>query len=281
VGLERKILALRGFLLAIKDGTLEAKWAMSDADGNAHLKSLMGKSFKKEIDAIVAQFNAENKEKKAAEKKGAEGKAAESKGAVKKDYTLVHGDLFRSEKTQINLWNTTNPKDGWSTKVLLLGRDLIKRSLREFEQVKQDIPWPVVDPVLTPRLVGLLRVKCSNYVYPDQPDDIALQQFWYFLMGTHLIDEQTRATPGLSDHGRCRAIDFGVRGPGVKLDAGGKKRWKDTGYKAKLQHAVEHAKVNGVPVHFTGPKTKPDEPWHYTFTMKEPKLQHEATHSGG
>jgi len=74
----------------------------------------------------------------------------------------------------------------------------------------------------------------------------------------------TLAAPGLSPHGRMRAIDFQVELSG-RIVAGTEKAsiaavWLAAGWKARLQAAILAADAG-----FQGPLAVPDEPWHYEF----------------
>ncbi|HWN07257.1 MAG TPA: hypothetical protein VNO53_08850 [Steroidobacteraceae bacterium] len=74
----------------------------------------------------------------------------------------------------------------------------------------------------------------------------------------------TLAAPGLSPHGRMRAIDFQVESSG-RIVAGTDSasiapEWIAAGWKARLQAAVSAADAG-----FQGPLAAPDEPWHYEF----------------
>lgn len=82
-----------------------------------------------------------------------------------------------------------------------------------------------------------------------------------------LLDHQpepvpTLAAPGLSPHGRMRAIDFQVESAG-RIVAGTESEaiaseWIAAGWKKRLQDAVAAANAG-----FRGPLAVPDEPWHY------------------
>lgn len=72
------------------------------------------------------------------------------------------------------------------------------------------------------------------------------------------------AAPGLSPHGRARAIDFQVQ-QGNKLIAGTstaaiETEWVAGGWTKKLQAAVEASGAK-----FRGPLLSPNEPWHYEY----------------
>jgi hypothetical protein len=74
----------------------------------------------------------------------------------------------------------------------------------------------------------------------------------------------TLAAPGLSPHGRMRAIDFQVESLG-RIVAGTDSaaiasEWVAAGWKERLRAAIVAANVG-----FHGPLATPDEPWHYDF----------------
>ena len=72
------------------------------------------------------------------------------------------------------------------------------------------------------------------------------------------------AAPGLSPHGRLRAVDFQVESAG-HIVAGTETAsiataWIADGWKERLREAVAAADAG-----FEGPLASPDEPWHYEF----------------
>jgi hypothetical protein len=74
----------------------------------------------------------------------------------------------------------------------------------------------------------------------------------------------TLAAPGLSPHGRMRAIDFQVESSG-RIVAGTDSaaidsEWIAEGWKNRLLAAIRSADAG-----FQGPLATPDEPWHYDF----------------
>lgn len=89
------------------------------------------------------------------------------------------------------------------------------------------------------------------------------------LLRTVLLEHQpspmpTLAAPGLSPHGRMRAIDFQVESSG-RIVAGTDSAsiaadWITAGWKARLRAAISAADAG-----FQGPLASPDEPWHYEF----------------
>lgn len=81
------------------------------------------------------------------------------------------------------------------------------------------------------------------------------------------IPVPTLAAPGLSPHGRLRAIDFQVESSGGIVagtdSASIAAEWIAAGWKARLQAAITAADAG-----FHGPLAAPDEPWHYEFRPK-------------
>jgi len=85
----------------------------------------------------------------------------------------------------------------------------------------------------------------------------------------HLVAHQpdpvpNLAAPGLSPHGRMRAVDFQVQSQG-RIVAGTESAsigavWISQGWKDRLQAAVASSGAA-----FRGPLTIPDEPWHYEY----------------
>jgi hypothetical protein len=72
------------------------------------------------------------------------------------------------------------------------------------------------------------------------------------------------AAPGLSQHGRARAIDFQIE-QGRRLIAGADTSqiadiWATQGWSRKLNAAIRKASTK-----FQGPLTLPNEPWHYEY----------------
>jgi hypothetical protein len=72
------------------------------------------------------------------------------------------------------------------------------------------------------------------------------------------------AAPGLSQHGRARAIDFQIE-QGKRLIAGADTSqiadvWGAQGWSQKLNVAIRKASTK-----FQGPLTTPNEPWHYEY----------------
>lgn len=100
--------------------------------------------------------------------------------------------------------------------------------------------------------------------YPHVPDDEALARFGRFLSTWYPNSPAPLAAPGLSAHGRARAVDFAVIS-GKKLVAPTEIAkvgtvWDAQGWTEKLQAAVQAAGAR-----FKGPLQAPREPWHYEY----------------
>jgi hypothetical protein len=85
------------------------------------------------------------------------------------------------------------------------------------------------------------------------------------------------AAPGLSPHGRLRAIDFQVESAG-RIVAGTDTasiatEWVTDGWKARLRDAVTAADAG-----FEGPLASPDEPWHYEYRPQPERAGQEGGH---
>jgi hypothetical protein len=91
----------------------------------------------------------------------------------------------------------------------------------------------------------------------------AVQDFADVLAKLLRSGEVRTATPGISDHGQSRAIDFSVikAGGGFVIGAGGADNWRKDGWDTALRAAMRPSP------HFHGPLLIPDEPWHYTFRL--------------
>jgi hypothetical protein len=100
---------------------------------------------------------------------------------------------------------------------------------------------------------------------PDRPGSTAAVATLRGLLLEHQpVPVPTLAAPGLSPHGRMRAIDFQVESSG-RIVAGTDSAsiaadWIAAGWKARLQAAITAADAG-----FQGPLAAPDEPWHYEF----------------
>ena len=81
-----------------------------------------------------------------------------------------------------------------------------------------------------------------------------------------MIPKPTSAAPGLSEHGRLKAIDFVIlKGHVVIAKTNTEKeildqQWETPGWTRKLKEAVTQSQSV-----LTGPLKSPYEPWHYTI----------------
>jgi hypothetical protein len=104
---------------------------------------------------------------------------------------------------------------------------------------------------------------------PAMPTQDALQAFKRFLESWRPSPVAPLAAPGLSLHGRMRAIDFQImRGPDIVAAtdiAAAAREWDAPGWTHKLQRAVRAAGAR-----FAGPLQSPHEPWHYEYQGAQP-----------
>ena len=96
----------------------------------------------------------------------------------------------------------------------------------------------------------------------------ASKAFWRWIKSFRPSRRARLAAPGLSRHGRARAIDFQIKKDGEIIagtSAGDiETSWRAEGWDEKLKASIEAAGPS-----FRGPLTSPDEPWHYDY---EPKV---------
>jgi len=166
-------------------------------------------------------------------------------------YYLTGEVKARSLETQIRLWNSNKPiKD--------IAPVLKRKALREIARSSGN------------------RTNRS-LIYADDPAAADLELFRTWLAQDGLVASPTNATPGLSDHGQAKAIDFSVwkkgatrKEKGVTITekdtqvAGQDSKtmqtvWKDPGFSDALKNATLGTKL-------TGPLLAPPEDWHYTFS---------------
>jgi hypothetical protein len=170
---------------------------------------------------------------------------------LKPGYYLTGEVKARSLETQIRLWNINKPmKDIVSA--------LNRSALREIARTSGNRTNPTL-------------------IYADDPAAADIELFKTWLMQDGLAASPTNATPGLSDHGQAKAIDFSVwkkgetrKEKGVTITekdtqvAGQESKtmqtvWKDPGFSDALKNAAVGTKL-------VGPLLAPPEDWHYTFS---------------
>jgi hypothetical protein len=103
---------------------------------------------------------------------------------------------------------------------------------------------------------------------PVRPSAASLQEFKSFLASWRPSPVSPLAAPGLSMHGRMRAVDFQIMRNGrivAATEVGAvASQWEAPGWARKLKQAVVSAGVG-----FEGPLKSPNEPWHYEYKGRE------------
>lgn len=107
---------------------------------------------------------------------------------------------------------------------------------------------------------ALAEIGKSPYGSPERADSV--QHFKQFLTRWRPPTAAPLAAPGISRHGRLRAIDFQIMKDGAIVaptdTATVERNWDAPGWTKKLQTAVAGS-------HFRGPLQSPYEPWHYEY----------------
>ena len=98
----------------------------------------------------------------------------------------------------------------------------------------------------------------------EEPAEWEPKQFWSWLRSFKITRRAYLAAPGMSRHGRARAVDFQIMKDG-KIFAGTrltdiKKVWEEEGWAEKLNASIKSAGPS-----FVGPLQTPFEPWHYDY----------------
>ncbi|HEU5137515.1 MAG TPA: hypothetical protein VFU13_20395, partial [Steroidobacteraceae bacterium] len=113
-------------------------------------------------------------------------------------------------------------------------------------------------------MLQTFRAEVARQAFPRANSPEGVAAFRNLLVSFKPVPTPSLAAPGLSLHGRMQAIDFQVMA-GNRIVAGTDpstviETWETSGWKAKLQSAVDEANAG-----FVGPLKNPDEPWHYDF----------------
>lgn len=100
---------------------------------------------------------------------------------------------------------------------------------------------------------------------PDRPHAGSIDRFKRFLLDWRPSPAAAPlAAPGLSAHGRMRAVDFQIVHEGRVVAttqvAAIAREWEATGWNRKLKQAIVASGVG-----FEGPLQSPNEPWHYEY----------------
>jgi hypothetical protein len=120
--------------------------------------------------------------------------------------------------------------------------------------------------VIAGRLQQAALRELSGDAYPAHPDAKATLRFANFLRAWRPTPAAAPlAVPGLSLHGRSRAIDFQIvqNGRIIAATEVAKVRsvWEQQGWARKLAAAMRDTR-------FVGPLQAPNEPWHYEYTPR-------------
>jgi hypothetical protein len=117
--------------------------------------------------------------------------------------------------------------------------------------------------VIAERLQSAASRELSAKSYPARPDARATVRFANFLRGWRPVPSAAPlAAPGLSLHGRSRAIDFQIAQNGRIIAptevAKVRSVWEGQGWAVRLADALRGTR-------FVGPLRSPNEPWHYEY----------------
>jgi hypothetical protein len=118
--------------------------------------------------------------------------------------------------------------------------------------------------VIAERLQQAAARELSAKSYPAHPDAKAAVRFANFLREWRPVPSAAPlAAPGLSLHGRSRAIDFQITQNGRIIAPTEVAKvgsvWEGQGWAVKLAAALRGTR-------FVGPLQSPNEPWHYEYT---------------
>jgi hypothetical protein len=122
--------------------------------------------------------------------------------------------------------------------------------------------------VIAERLQEAAVRELSAESYPAHPDARATVRFANFLREWRPVPRAAPlAVPGLSLHGRSRAIDFQITQDGRIIAptevAKVRSVWERQGWAGRLAAAMRGSR-------FVGPLQSPNEPWHYEYAPSAP-----------
>jgi len=257
--LARRLLALRGYLVKenTSPGAVRIQWAFSQQEFDDFRDTHEGGGLTRELKVVMDRFDQENS-----------------------GFRLVRGSLFRSLLTQIAYWNSIKRHDIQMVADALMqnARKVFTKKSNELIGSMQVPEYPMIEEyndatqlwfrLITPPGGGVpgalfgtnpeAQAKFARFVQLKN----GLDDFAEVIRKATLLKAPKTATPGLSDHGQSRAIDFGVQNlkTGTKiLGASNASAWRETGFAQKLATAMTASN------HFHGPLRVPDEPWHWDF----------------
>jgi hypothetical protein len=112
---------------------------------------------------------------------------------------------------------------------------------------------------------ALLEAARANLVRSsEEPNATSIESFRRFLTSWRPAPAAPLAAPGLSAHGRMRAVDFQIMRAGRIVAAteiaAVARDWEAAGWARKLEQAIVASRT-----HFEGPLKSPNEPWHYEY----------------
>jgi hypothetical protein len=120
--------------------------------------------------------------------------------------------------------------------------------------------------VIADRLQEAAQRELAQSTYPTHPDAKATLRFANFLRAWRPVPAAAPlAAPGLSLHGRSRAIDFQITQDGRIIAptevAKVRSVWEGQGWASRLAAAMRDTR-------FVGPLQSPNEPWHYEYVPR-------------
>lgn len=114
----------------------------------------------------------------------------------------------------------------------------------------------------------------------DDPSSSSIEAFKRFLSSWRPAPVAPLAAPGLSAHGRMRAVDFQIMQNGRIVAAtqlaAVAREWDAPGWTRKLQEAIDASGAR-----FEGPLRSPNEPWHYEYEARAAPAPAPATARDG
>ena len=251
--LAKRLLALRGYLRKEEKGpgTVHRRWAFTKEQYDEFKTSAAGVVLNSELQKVKNRF----------------------REITDKKYKLGHGKKFRSLDRQVKYWNTRSNVQNIADQILQKVRKRV--TAKSAQSGLSDGPsYPQIEEYAD-RFQLTFKVAMRPSAIARNPNAAgiaekdavfnqlqkALDDFAEYLRKTTFSGELKTATPGISDHGRSQAIDFGVRdSSGTKIcGASSASTWRSTGMASHLASAMKASK------HFEGPLKSPDEPWHWEF----------------
>jgi hypothetical protein len=120
--------------------------------------------------------------------------------------------------------------------------------------------------VIAERLQKAAERELARGTYPAHPDAEATLRFADFLRAWRPVPAAAPlAAPGLSLHGRSRAIDFQIMRNGRIVAptevAKARSVWERQGWASRLAAVTRDTR-------FVGPLQSPNEPWHYEYVLR-------------